>query len=69
MAYEGPSSECHQNKQTRSMRRRPPIGAIAGAALGSNLAVRGGRLGASIIGGVLGAGVGGAVGHHSVHCG
>ena len=39
------------------------LGAIAGAALGSNIAASGHRTAGSILGGVVGAGVGGAVGH------
>ena len=39
------------------------LGAIAGAALGSNIAASGHRTAGSILGGVVGAGIGGSVGH------
>jgi hypothetical protein len=39
------------------------LGAIAGAALGSNIAAAGHRTAGSILGGVVGAGIGGSVGH------
>lgn len=39
------------------------IGALAGAALGSNVAARGHRTGGAILGGVVGAGLGAAVGN------
>jgi hypothetical protein len=44
------------------------LGALAGAAIGSNLARGGGRTGGAIIGGVAGAAVGSNVGRNSVNC-
>lgn len=58
---------CEQRKHDRAA-AGTVIGALAGAALGSNIASGGGRMGGAIIGGVAGAAVGNNIARSSAHC-
>jgi hypothetical protein len=60
-SYDAPQVTCRSNNN--SAVAAGIIGALAGAALGSNVAARGVRTEGAVLGGVVGGGIGAAVGH------